>query len=166
MFQLKKANLSDCLLIKNIAEISFREAYKTILSPEQLEYMFHMMYDEENIIKQQTEEGHEYFLVYKGEEPCAYISIEKESDDMFHFQKVYALPDIQGAGVGRYMIEQGIAYIKTSHPLPFSVQLNVNRANPALGFYEHIGFKKVAERNHPIGNGFFMNDYIMQIDVE
>ncbi len=45
------------------------------------------------------------------------------------------------------------------------MELNVNRNNPALGFYEHMGMKKVREGDFPIGNGYYMNDYIMGLDI-
>ena len=35
----------------------------------------------------------------------------------------------------------------------------------ALHFYEHMGMKKVREGDFPIGNGFYMNDYIMGISI-
>ena len=43
--------------------------------------------------------------------------------------------------------------------------LHVNRNNPALGFYKHMGMEKVREGDFPIGNGFYMNDYIMGIEL-
>jgi ribosomal protein S18 acetylase RimI-like enzyme len=43
------------------------------------------------------------------------------------------------------------------------LELNVNRQNTAIGFYKKLGFKIIAEEDIPIGNGFFMNDYVMQI---
>ena len=41
-----------------------------------------------------------------------------------------------------------------------------SRPNPALGFYLHMGMKKVSEGDFDIGGGYYMNDYIMAIDVE
>ena len=43
------------------------------------------------------------------------------------------------------------------------LELNVNRQNIAVGFYKKLGFNIVAEEDISIGNGFFMNDYVMQI---
>lgn len=128
--------------------------------------MFEMMYSVEHIEQQMTELGHEYFIAYTDNNPAGYISIEKKSDDIFIFQKIYVLPELQGKGLGRYLIEQGIAYIKDIHPSSFTMELYVNRQNPAIGFYEHLGMKKIATRNHDIGNGFYMNDYIMSMRVE
>lgn len=43
--------------------------------------------------------------------------------------------------------------------------LNVNRNNKALHFYEHKGMKKLREGDFPIGNGYYMNDYIMGLEL-
>ena len=58
-----------------------------------------------------------------------------------------------------------IDYVKSVHPGPCSVRLNVNRQNNAVGFYKKMGMDIIAQGDFPIGNGFFMNDYIMAIEV-
>ena len=45
------------------------------------------------------------------------------------------------------------------------VQLNVNRHNNALNFYLKHGFSIIHEEDNDIGEGYFMNDYVMQRDV-
>jgi ribosomal protein S18 acetylase RimI-like enzyme len=40
--------------------------------------------------------------------------------------------------------------------------LNVNRDNSALYFYEKMGFLKIGEENIPIGNGYLMEDFILE----
>ena len=51
------------------------------------------------------------------------------------------------------------------HPEPCVMELNVNRNNKALRFYERMGMHKDREGDFPIGNGFYMNDYIMAITI-
>ena len=38
-----------------------------------------------------------------------------------------------------------------------------NRNNKAVGFYQQMGFTIRETADIEIGNGFYMNDYIMQI---
>ena len=45
------------------------------------------------------------------------------------------------------------------------MELNVNRENPATGFYEYIGMIRDRQGDFPIGNGFYMNDYIYVLDL-
>ena len=165
MFSIRKASTLDCQLIHELASQIWEPTYGSILSADQLNYMFHLMYDTENIRKQMDEKKHQFFIVYANDVPAGYISIERLSDSLFEFQKIYALPSLHGTGIGRYMIEEGIRYLKTIQPGSFTIELNVNRHNPALGFYKHIGFKEHATRDFHIGNGYYMNDYIMRMDV-
>ena len=45
------------------------------------------------------------------------------------------------------------------------MELNVNRNNKALDFYYRMGMRKDRQGDFDIGNGFFMNDYIMVLDI-
>ncbi len=164
MFTTRKATIEDCTLINQLAGQVFPATYQEILSPEQVNYMFTMMYAPEKIEKQMYK-GHVYFIGYKDEVPCGYISIEQESDHLFHLQKIYVLPSFQGCKAGKFLLTEAMKYIKKMHFKPCTMELNVNRYNKALHFYEHMGLKKVGQGDFPIGNGYYMNDYIMRIEL-
>lgn len=166
MFSISKASTEDCLLIHDLATLIWEPTYGSILSREQLDYMFSMMYTPENLRKQMEELHHEFFIIYNEGIPSGYLSIETVEKDLYEFQKIYSLPALHGSGIGRFIIEQGIAYLKSIHPGPFTIELNVNRYNPALGFYKHMGFYEHATRDFHIGNGYYMNDYIMRMEID
>lgn len=166
MFSIRKATTNDSQLINNLASQIWEPTYGAILSPTQLTYMFERMYAPENILKQMNELHHEYFIIYAEDVPSGYLSIEKVEDDLYHFQKIYSLPALHGSGIGRFIIEQGVEYLKGIHSGPFIVELYVNRENPAVGFYKHIGFYQHDTRDEHIGDGYYMNDYIMRMKVD
>lgn len=165
MFTIRRADAGDCDLIHSLAEQVFPETYKDILTKEQSDYMMDWMYAPANIRKQMEEEGHVYLIAYEECEACGYVSVQREGKDLFHLQKIYVLPYFQGARLGSFLFREAIKYIKQIHPAPCKMELNVNRHNKALHFYEHMGMKKVREGDFPIGNGYYMNDYIMGIDI-
>ena len=164
MFTIKKASSADIGLINKMAWEVFPATYKDILSEEQTEYMMDWMYSPENLRKQ-MEEGHIYYIAYEECEAAGYVSIQPEGEDLYHLQKIYVLPYYQKYGLGKLLFRQAVKAIKELHPAPCRMELNVNRNNPALGFYEHMGMKKVREGDFSIGNGYYMNDYIMGIDI-
>ena len=45
------------------------------------------------------------------------------------------------------------------------MELNVNRHNRAVSFYEHLGMRRLRSGDFPIGGGYFMNDYIMGMEL-
>lgn len=165
MFTIRRATIADCELINKLANEVFPATYKEILSPEQLDYMMGWMYAPENIRKQMEEEGHVYFIAYEECEPTGYVSVQQQDENVFHLQKIYVLPRFQGTRLGSRLFDQAVKYIKEVHPSPCLMELNVNRNNKALRFYERKGMKKVREGDFPIGNGYYMNDYIMGLEI-
>lgn len=165
MVTIQKANTNDIQLINELATIAFPATYQDILSKEQLDYMMEWMYSPSSLHKQMEEEGHIYYILYKDEVAAGYLSIQQEGAHLFHLQKIYILPSFQGCHLGKLLFEQAIKAIKEIHPAPCEMHLNVNRNNKALQFYEHMGMKKIMEGDFPIGNGYYMNDYIMGISI-
>ena len=81
-------------------------------------------------------------------------------------KKIYVLPAFQKCRLGRKLFEHAVSVVREFACGPCTMELNVNRDNPALGFYEHMGMKKVRQGDFPIGNGYYMNDYIMALRIE
>lgn len=165
MLTLRQADTTDCRLIHTLASEVFPHTYRHILAPEQIDYMMQWMYDPD-AIRQQIEEGHVFLIAYDGCTPAGYVSVQRQDAHTFHLHKLYVLPCFQKAHVGRFLFEAALAHIRKMQAGPFKMELNVNRHNPALGFYEHMGMCKVSEGDFDIGHGYYMNDYIMGIVVE
>jgi GNAT superfamily N-acetyltransferase len=161
----KIATTGDIPTIRAMADIAFRNTYKEILSPEQMDYMMDWMYSEQSLHSQMEREGHVFQLCVVDGRPCGYVSVQPEGNDTFHLQKIYLLPDAQGRGLGKVLFNAAIDYIKSVHPAPCTMRLNVNRYNKALSFYQHMGMTKVDEGDFDIGHGYYMNDYIMALDI-
>lgn len=99
------------------------------------------------------------------ESPLGYVSIEPQGERLVHLQKIYVCPEQQGRHVGRALIERAFEEARCLFPDRHGrVELNVNRQNPALAFYQHMGMHIASSGDFDIGNGYFMNDYIMAID--
>lgn len=164
MLTFRTATLSDIPQIRQLAGRTWSDTYGEILSPDQLEWMFEWMYSHDSL-RRQIEEGQCFFIAFEADIPYGYISVERQGSHLFHFQKIYVVPEAHGKGVGKALVEKGLDYIREVQPEPARVELNVNRRNKALGFYKRMGFEIVAEGDFSIGNGYYMNDYIMGRDV-
>lgn len=164
MFEIRKATKDDCPQIRQLAEQIFPATYKEIISQEQIDFMMDWMYSISNPNKQ-MDDGHIYFLAYRETAPVGYVSVEQQNKDLFHLQKIYVLGSEQGTGCGKFLFTEAVKYIKTVHPAPCTMELNVNRENRAIRFYEHMGMHKARQGDFSIGNGYFMNDYIMSMEL-
>lgn len=163
---IRKATVEDIPAIREIAEVAFRDTYREILSTEQMEYMMDWMYSENSLLAQMTEKGHTFFI----EEGIGYVSVRhdgfsEEGRDIWHLEKLYVLPEFHGRGLGRSLFEKAVEFVKASKNGPASIELNVNRYNKAVTFYRHLGMKVDRDGDFPIGNGFYMNDHIMSLNI-
>jgi len=164
---IRKATVEDIPLIIQMAEIVFPHTYSNILSADQIEYMMDMMYSVQSLQKQFTQE-HQIFFI---SESNGYVSyrpdgVLPDGRNLFHLEKLYVLPQTQRIGLGKALFNTVVNDIRASSGVPARIELNVNRWNPAVSFYEHLGMKCDRSGDFPIGNGYYMNDYIMVRDVD
>ncbi len=160
MIEIKKVGTESISIILNLANITWPVAYGNIISPQQLDYMMELIYSKSSLQKQ-IQKGQQFILAYDGGQHVAFASYSAKENhpDIIKLHKIYILPNQQGKGIGKALINYIIANIAPSTTL----QLNVNRYNKALHFYEKLGFKIIGEENIDIGDNFYMNDYVMQL---
>ena len=162
MKTIRRATPDDCRLIYELAVPTWKDAYSEILSDEQMAYMLEMMYSGESLVRQ-MEEGHVFFIALCDGVPSGFISFHPQGDDLYILEKLYILPNVQGTGAGRFLVEKAEEHIRKLHPdRHLLFELNVNRNNKAVEFYKRLGFHIDHEVDEDIGNGFYKNDYIMQ----
>ncbi|SHK74753.1 Acetyltransferase (GNAT) domain-containing protein [Chitinophaga jiangningensis] len=161
MLQVRLANTNDIALIQALADKVWPQTYQSILSPEQLTFMLDMMYSNEALIQQMTEKQHQFLIMTDDEQPVAYASYSTTNDPaVYKLHKIYLDPACQGKGAGKFLINTIADMVKEKGAE--ILELDVNRFNKALHFYEKVGFTVVKEKNTDIGNGFLMEDYVMQ----
>lgn len=162
--ELRQASYKDIKSIQSVADIAFRETYKSILSEEQLVYMLGMMYSTSSLQKQ-MQEGQEFVLLYNGDTCLGFVSSETDYDGRgtMKLHKLYILPEYKGQGLGRILVESVLDRAKALSSA--SVSLNMNRNNKTFDFYTHLGFELVGEEDIDIGNGYLMEDYIFRKEL-
>lgn len=162
MIEVIKADLADFEIVNGLARRVWGPTYKHILSEPQLEYMFDMMYSNKSYNEQITIKNHHFLLVKDGEEFLGFASYELNYRfETTKVHKIYILPEAQGKGVGKILMNRIITLAKKHQN--DKITLNVNRYNTAVKFYEGLGFVKIGEEDIDIGNGYLMEDFIMQL---
>jgi len=159
MHSIRKAGISDVSLIRELTFKVWPQTYAPILSQAQIDYMLEMMYSETSL-QQQMESGCNFFIVYDNEEAVGFASFQHTGEGVYKLHKIYVLPSQQGKGTGKFLLNHIIEEIKKEDAA--SLQLQVNRFNKAKDFYEKLGFIVIKEADFDIGNGYFMNDYVME----
>lgn len=163
MLNIRNASVDDVPLIRELALKIWPQTYASIISKEQIEFMLEMMYSDDSL-KEQMIEGCIFIIVEDGKVPVGFASYEEIKPAIFKLHKIYILANQQGKGTGRYMVDYIISDIRNQGAK--TLQLQVNRNNNAKIFYERLGFEVIKEADFDIGNGFFMNDYVMEKKFE
>ncbi|WP_394774278.1 GNAT family N-acetyltransferase [Flavobacterium sp.] len=162
MITILEATISDIKLIQEIAHTTWPITYGEILSKEQLDYMLDLIYSDEALTNQYNKKEQLFYLISENEITLGFIGIEHnyKSEAITKIHKIYLLPETQGKGIGKKVIEEIEKFALKNNSTALS--LNVNRFNAALGFYKKIGFEIIEEVDIEIGNGYLMEDYVMQ----
>ena len=164
MIDFVKATEKDIPLLRKLAEKSWNSAYVEILSKDQIEYMLAEMYSQSEILKQLQNPNYHYYLITFDEVPAGFMGFE------FHYEKettklhrIYLLEEFKGKGLGK----KGLQFLKekVAETLDQRIILNVNKDNPAKKMYESQGFKTYHEEVFDIGNGFVMDDFLLEFHL-
>jgi ribosomal protein S18 acetylase RimI-like enzyme len=153
----KKALKEDAPLINALAVRIWNQHYITIISQEQIDYMLEEMYSVKHLLEQ-MDSGHQFTIVYNNGVAVGYLSIEEKADKNYFLHKFYIEVNDHGKGIGSELFVHVLDQLKGAK----SIELFVNRVNyKSINFYFKHGFviKKVIDQD--IGEGFYMNDYVM-----
>lgn len=122
-------------MVQQLAHRVWPSAYGTLLSPVQLENLLSTIYALP-ALQQTMQDGHRFWLFEQAGEAAGFASAYREAETMW-LRKLYVLPELQGRGVGRLLLDTAMA-----HFAPVSdIRLNVNAQNlPAIAAYERWGF--------------------------
>ena len=163
MLSVNKATTSDIPLIRQLTFAIWPQTYSAVISKAQIDYMLEQMYNPATLQKQMEEEGCTFIIVYDDKEPVAFSSYNETEPQLWKLNKIYILPSQQGKGTGKFIINYIVDEIKAKQAK--ALQLQVNRQNKAKDFYEKLGFKIIKTADFDIGNGYFMNDYVMEYKI-
>ncbi|WP_108822382.1 GNAT family N-acetyltransferase [Dysgonomonas sp. Marseille-P4361] len=163
--QIVEAPKDYIFVIRSLADRIWPHTFRDILSEKQIAYMMDMMYSI-SFLEQQMDNGHHYLLLRENDEYLGYLSYELnyKNSNLTKIHKIYILPSLQGKGLGRLFINavKEVAIQNNNAGL----SLNVNRYNKAIEFYTRVGFNIVGSEDIDIGDGFLMEDYIMNLKIE
>ncbi|HEY4209651.1 MAG TPA: GNAT family N-acetyltransferase [Puia sp.] len=158
------ADLDDINTIGFLAQQIWPVTYGEILPSAQLDYMLKLFYSPASLRKQMTEDRHRFVMVEDNDEAIGFASWSPaEKPGTFKLHKLYVLTGRQGKGMGKAILHFVFDEVRARGGR--ALRLNVNRYNKARQFYEKMGFAVVGEEDVPIGNNYFMNDYVMEVPL-
>jgi GNAT superfamily N-acetyltransferase len=153
--------------VARMAHEVWNEYYVPIIGQAQVDYMV-AKFQTAEAMQAQIDAGYEYFQVQQGEigqgETIGYAAIRHDTSDARLFiSKLYVLAAHRKSGAGRKcleLIERMARERGATH-----LWLTVNKGNPSVRAYEHLGFRIAEAMVMDIGGGYVMDDYKMERPV-
>ena len=153
---------SQLEIVRDLAYKIWPSTYGSILSKVQLDFMLDKFYDLEYLENQLKNENQVFLLIEENNKYlgfCAY-ELNCESSNKTKLHKIYVLPETQGKGIGKTLLnEVEKITLENNNSALF---LNVNRYNNAQGFYKKQGYSVIKTIDIEIGNGYLMEDFVME----
>ena len=154
----KAASDADIKAIADLADIIWHEHFTPIIGEAQVEYMLDKFQSYHAISDAVNNNGYIYYMAYDNGEFCGYIGIQPEGSAVL-LSKIYVEASHRGKGIAKKMIET----VKSDYSDYEKLWLTVNRHNDGpIAAYKKLGFETVRTQVADIGNGFVMDDYIME----
>lgn len=152
-------NDADIRRTAELADEIWHEHFTPIIGAEQVDYMLRNLQSFEPM-KEQIASGYEYFLLQADGQAVGYSAVHAEEGRLF-LSKFYLRSSARGHGYASRVMR---SYIDLCRERGLSaIWLTCNRHNAnTLRVYEHLGFRKIREEKADIGNGYYMDDYIME----
>ncbi len=155
---LELAGINDISTLASLAERIWWEYYPAIITDEQIRYMLKKMYSEEVLQEQISGSKQIFYLIKSEKDAVGFIAVSETDSGNWMLHKFYLLKENRTRGLGSIAFQQLVPLLNN----PKTIRLTVNRMNfKSVNFYFKNGFiiEKVADFD--IGNGFFMNDFVM-----
>lgn len=157
-------NVKNDRELREVAELAneiWHECFVGIISAEQIDYMVEKYQSYHAMKRQIAEQNYRYFAVRDEEEMCGYFAVKPEDDSRFFLSKLYLRKDKRGRGISSTMLKRVFDEAKDCGKT--SVYLTVNKFNAhAIAVYKKTGFVVIDAPSTDIGNGFVMDDYVME----
>lgn len=150
----KKAD--DIKLLADLAHKIWNEYWPCILTQAQIDYMVEKFQSQKAIKNQIENENYTYYFLTVDGEIVGYTGVCDRGEYLF-LSKLYIKKEFRHKGYGKLAFEK----IKS---LGFNrIQLTVNKQNKnTINAYLKYGFEIINEDVTDIGNGFVMDDFIME----
>ena len=165
MVQLRQIAKEELFKVQGIAHQTWPSTFGAILSAEQIDYMLHWMYDQPQL-ESQVERGHTFLIAEENGTAIGFAGFElfyKEGTKA-KLHKLYLLPSSHGKGTGKALLQEVASRARAAGQQILT--LNVNKDNQkAIDFYTSQGFVEIYKEVIDIGNGYVMDDAVMELPL-
>jgi diamine N-acetyltransferase len=153
---------SDFDALAQLADTIWRSHYITMISMTQIDYMLAGRYAPERLRNYVNSSERWLWMLRVDGLPAGYCSCSLgEEADAMKLEQLYLLADYKGQGLGGRMLR--LVEAKSAALGRTQLYLTVNKGNTdTIAIYRKSGFVVREEAVFDIGNGYVMDDYVME----
>ncbi|MCD8916164.1 GNAT family N-acetyltransferase [Staphylococcus simulans] len=164
--EIKSVTTEDIKELQIISYRTFDDTFREMNQPENLKAYLDSSFTEEQL-RSELEDPHSYFyFLYDNDKIVGYLKMngpgaqtEDVASDSIEIERLYILKNYQRYGYGKKLLNFAIKFAVEEGKK--SIWLGVWEKNTqAIGFYEHLGFKKITEHDFMMGEER-QTDYIL-----
>lgn len=159
-FQFKQVTTNEQIQeVASLASIIWHDHFTPIIGIQQVEYMLDK-FQSFHALQTQLHDGYEYYQMFDNTVFCGYCGIHPENQKLF-LSKLYIKKECRGRHLATRAFHFLIELCKERKLT--SIWLTCNKHNnDTLAIYTHLGFEIIDTQEADIGNGYIMDDYIME----
>ena len=157
---LQRLQADDADAVSALARIVWQATYPPLISQAQIDAMLADRYAPQRI-REQLDDPRQAWWVARLDSALAGFAHARLDEGGCKLDKLYVHPERQRRGIGAALLREVEAWARTQQA--GRLWLQVNRGNAqAIRAYEKYGFRIIESRVFDIGNGFVMDDHLME----
>ena len=154
---------NDFRQLEPFAASIWEQHYTPIIGADQVAFMLDK-YQSAKAMSDQFSSGYKYAVVICGDQKAGYFAYDGVAEKEVFISKLYIHKDFRRRGLGRRILD----FISNEARALgcTAMTLSVNKDNSdSIQFYTAYGFQTIKSQKVAIGEGFYMDDYVMSCPV-
>ena len=155
---------NDFKQLEPFAASIWEQHYTPIIGADQVAFMLNKFQSAKAMFDQFLG-GYKYALVLCGGQQAGYFAYDGKAENEIFISKLYIHKDFRRRGLGKRLLD---FIAKEAQALGCTAMtLSVNKDNlDSIQFYISYGFQTIKTQKVAIGEGFYMDDYVMSYSVQ
>jgi ribosomal protein S18 acetylase RimI-like enzyme len=155
---------NDFRQLEPFAASIWEQHYTPIIGADQVAFML-KKYQSAQAMFEQFSAGYKYAMVICGDQKVGYFAYDGKAEKEVFISKLYIHKDFRRRGLGRRILDFISNEARVLGCTAMTLSVNKDNSN-SIQFYIAYGFQTIKAQKVAIGEGFYMDDYVMSYPVQ
>jgi ribosomal protein S18 acetylase RimI-like enzyme len=155
---------NDFRQLEPFAASIWEQHYTPIIGADQVAFMLEKFQSAQAMFDQFSA-GYKYAVVICGDQKAGYFAYDGKAEKEVFISKLYIHKDFRRRGLGRHILDFIAKETRALGCTAMTLSVNKDNSN-SIQFYIAYGFQTIKAQKVAIGEGFYMDDYVMSYPVQ